>query len=54
MGNLNYLMAAYLVFWLGTLVLIGSLWRRQVNLRRRLRALEEMTRRVTEGPAKED
>ena len=54
MANLNYLMAAYMVFWLGALVLLGGLWRRQVTLRRRLRALEEMTRRAMETPADKD
>jgi hypothetical protein len=39
MENLNYLAAAYLVFWLGPLALVAGLWRRQATLQREIDAL---------------
>lgn len=37
----NYLVAAYVVFWLFTLIFVLSLWARQRRIERHIEALEE-------------
>ncbi len=36
-----YLVAAYAVFWIGTFVLVVSMWGRQRRIEREIEALEE-------------
>lgn len=42
MSDLVYLMAAYAVFWGGTFLFVFGMHRRQADLSRRLRMLEEL------------
>ncbi|NLD74005.1 MAG: CcmD family protein [Chloroflexi bacterium] len=45
-GNLVYLVAAYGVFWAGTLGLVAAMWRRQRSIASELDRLEGRLRRI--------
>ena len=47
-GNAVYLVAAYGVFWVGTLGLVLAMWRRQRQIEEGLERLEERLRRLAE------
>ena len=47
-GNAVYLVAAYAVFWVGTLGLVLSIWRRQREVEEAIERLEERLRRSSE------